>query len=248
MPALARALLVALPLALAAGTAQAQRVTGTLRDEASGQAVASATVVVINGRGWEKGRTLSDAAGAFALKLPARGAYWVRVEREGYHPAESRPFVVAAADSVALDLALAPRATMLEGVTVTATRRQNRNLAGFLNRQRFGWGRYLGPEEVARRRATRASQFLWSVPGFVFGPRGGVLYTGRGSRCAPTVVVDGFSIPPEEGVQNVDLLVSAAEIRAVEIYRVGDPAPLELRISSGGCGAIVFWTDHGLGA
>ncbi|MBM4291845.1 MAG: hypothetical protein FJ138_10695, partial [Deltaproteobacteria bacterium] len=80
--------------------AAVERVGGQVLDEVSGGPAAGASVVVYDAAGRPVNQSLSDAAGQFALSLPA-GSYAARVQR---HPTLSAPtaFEVRAGDGAAL--------------------------------------------------------------------------------------------------------------------------------------------------
>ena len=239
----------ALPLLLllaasAVPSAAAQVVRGVVRDAASGEPIAGAPVRLLNDRGYERRTVTTDASGAFSFHAPASGAYWLRAEPTGFAFVESRPFVLAREDSLDVALETGRQAIAIEGVT-GVSRRQNRNFAGFLDRQRFGWAtRYLDPEDVSRMRGARASDFLLGLaPGVVPAAEGGILFTNRGRRCTPTVIVDGFAhndVP-------IDQLVTASDVRAVELYMQPEFIPPQLSSARNGCGAVALWTHFGLG-
>ena len=88
-----RALLVAFGLALAAGTAAAQSVTGQLTDS-SNAAVAEAIVALVDSAGGEVARTGTSSSGRFRLSAAAPGTYRVRVFRIGHGVWTSPPLAL----------------------------------------------------------------------------------------------------------------------------------------------------------
>lgn len=139
----------------------------------------------------------------------------------------------------------------------------NRNLAGFLKRQSNGFGRYLGPQEIAKIRPTSAFQILAKLYGARFlpgGRSGGVLAHGFGiggkpELCNPRIYVDGEMIRdtiPSQGSRRggiaLDQNVMASSVRAVEVYRNPHQAPSEFQTGfMGDCPVVVIWTDYGFG-
>lgn len=70
--------------------------------------------------------------------------------------------------------------------------------------------------------------------------------SGRGgSRCLPTCYIDGIMI---ERVAEIDELVPAGTVHAVEIHRRASTVPpSSIRPFNNDCGAIVFWTSMSFG-
>ena len=130
---------IALALLLAAaGVAEAQRtpaqgaeapraageVRGTVVDAATGQPIRSASVEVRNAEGGLVTGALTGADGAFRIQGVRPGRYSLRVAALGHTPA-SRPGVAIGADVAdAGTIRLAASALAIEGLTVTAERRE----------------------------------------------------------------------------------------------------------------------------
>jgi hypothetical protein len=236
--------LVALLLAAGRTAAQGQSVRGTLVDEGSKQPVAGASVTLLSPQNGTRARTVTDSAGLFSLRTPGGGAYWLRIESLGHATLETRPFVLDRDSDLVLDLATRGEIATLEGVEVQATNRQNRNYATFLERQKFGWGRYLGPKEIEKRNPVYVSDLVVGmVPGLQRDVRTGlVAIAARGRYCIPSVFIDGFRSDP-----SLDSSVPASSVRAVEVYNNPSFIPTQLQASFNSCGAIALWTDSGLG-
>ncbi|MEP6619873.1 MAG: carboxypeptidase regulatory-like domain-containing protein [bacterium] len=101
---------------LAAVPARAQRVSGIVRDSASGAPLPGAVVSALTANGRSASRALTDSAGHYAFEVPA-AATLLRVARIGY-----RPTVAALPDSRAgaavMDLSVSHLATLLAPVVV----------------------------------------------------------------------------------------------------------------------------------
>lgn len=186
----------------------------------------------------------------------------IRVTRVGYRVVESVYVAVSRFAEVSLRIGLHPVPVELEGVTVEAPR--TRDHERFLQRQRRGFGKYLGPEDLAKLKAPNTPALLFQMPGaFVFPdatgrgllahPTGGTTAGGGGlggarpaAFCTPPVYVDGWRV---DATIPLDAVAPPAWVRAVEVYRDPQNAPAEFRDSSvrGACPIIVIWTKFGFG-
>jgi hypothetical protein len=127
-------------------------------------------------------------------------------------------------------------------------------LLGFYSRQRAGFGRFLGPEDIRKRPAFDATDYLRNIPRVRIRhrARGGseVLIRGASSislggdgLCRPKVVVDGnevFRGGREAAV--LDEVVTPFEISAIEVYRGPSEIPLQFGGLRSPCGLILIWT------
>jgi hypothetical protein len=252
-------------LLLTAVPARAQRVRGTITDGLSGRPVVGATVQVLNPDSSLRSMATTEKDGTFTM-APAPGLFVLRVERLGFATVLSKPLEMSRTDTLNFEIHL-PRAPIaLESLDVVA---KPFDPSGFHERQRGEWGKFIGPEEVKRMHATSVADLLTTTPGFVYVPaRGGpaTRMENRGRYCTPTVYVDGLlatrgsSTPPAfvggrspgAGVQ-LDELVAASQVRAVEVYQTGADAPPRFHAAGGGggggdCGVIVLWTLVGFGS
>jgi hypothetical protein len=264
-PTSLRAACCAAALLLAAAPARAQLVRGTITDGLSGRPVLGATVQVLNPDRSLRTSATTEKDGSFSM-APAPGLFVLRVERLGFATILSKPLEMSSTDTLNFEIHL-PRAPIaLESLDVVA---KPFDPSGFYERQIWGWGKFIGPEEVKRMHATNVADLLTTTPGFVYVPaKGGPLtrMENRGRYCAPTVYVDGLLVAKgsstpaafqggrgaREGVQ-LDELVPASQIHAVEIYQTGADAPLRFHAAGGGggggdCGVVVLWTFVGFGS
>lgn len=203
-----------------------------------------ASALLFDERGRESARALTAADGSFLLRVEERGGYWVRVEIPGFLTVESRPFFVGRGDSIDVRLATRPRVTEIEGVTVQARVRQNRNHAAFLGRQGLGWGRYLSPDELERLDPVDIAHALVGLsPGLALDTAGRLEMTGPSGRaCDPLYFVDGGRVSYDYFDQLPASLVAAAEV-----YTAPNTIPAELTGAFSQCGAVAVWTRDGLG-
>lgn len=145
---------------------------------------------------------MSDDEGDWRLDAPRPGVYYVAAKRLGYRPwmstatnlrlgAEWSPVFHLQAVPVTLDPARA-RAVAI---------RQHLELNGFFERQKGNFGRFVTPEAIDRRQASRITDLLTAIPGVqlvVSGNVGPAQIGLRGSSvtdgalCRPRVFVDGL--------------------------------------------------------
>jgi hypothetical protein len=104
------------------GAAAAQVIAGRVIDAASGAGVPRAIVTAEGGP--PSPRTLSDDDGRFVIALGEVGSYRVRVAREGYRDARTRPLTPGPRDTVAVDVRVTAVPVALRALEVTARRRR----------------------------------------------------------------------------------------------------------------------------
>jgi hypothetical protein len=255
-----RVLLFTAAATLCALPAPAQTVIGTVTDSTSGTIVPGAYVALLDQAGQTVGGTQSDSLGNFALRAPAAGSYRLRTTQLGYWVATSALIQVGATGALTIKLHLVPRPIELEGISITAAPHV-RHLAeaGFYQRQKLGFGRYITRDRIERQFAMRTSDLFRDYPGVqvvvvdqVTGEsdvimRGAAMMTG----CFPTIAVDG-SLIRRGGRRNFTgesadfvgldaVLPSPSEIEAVEIYPSAAGVPGQFAGISR-CGALLFWT------
>jgi hypothetical protein len=252
-------------LLLTATPARAQLVRGTITDGLSGRPVLGATVQVLNPDSSLRTAATTATDGTFSMS-PDPGLFVLRVERLGFATTLSKPLEMSGTDTLNFEIRLPRVPIALESLDVVA---KPFDPSGFYERKTWGFGKFIGPEEVKRMHATNVADLLTTTPGFVYVPaRGGprTRMENRGRYCAPTVYVDGFLVSKgtstpsafrvprgsKEGVQ-LDELVPASQVHAVEVYQTGADAPLRFHAAGGGggggdCGVIVLWTFVGFGS
>jgi hypothetical protein len=201
--------IVLVSLLLAAAAAQAQEIRGAIFDVSTEARLSGAVVMLLDGEGVLRETVLTDTAGTFTLRFAVSDSIRLRVERYGYRAVESVNLRLDRRDSLRLEIRMRPTAIQIPGVTATAHSNRSRNLEGFLIRQRSGYGKYLGPGEIARLRPRSTLSLLTAVPGspIISGSSGNaVLARSRDAReevgrptgtCVPTVYVDGLELDPE---------------------------------------------------
>jgi hypothetical protein len=254
-------------LLLSVASADAQLVRGTITDGLSGQPVSGATIQVLNPDSSLRAAAATRAGGAFSIKSEP-GTFLLRVDHRGFLTVWSWLLPLTTHDTLNFEIRLPRSAVALGSLDVFADPSGKLDPSGFYRRKRNAMGKFLGPEVVAKMHPTQVADVVGSSLGFYSYPDWGGPITrmeNRGRYCSPTVYLDnvlvakGTSTPngfmytrsPKAGVQ-LDLLVSAAMVRAVEIYSDPGEAPAEYHaVGAGGgtdCGVIVLWTYVGFGS
>jgi len=205
-------------------------ISGVVRG-VGGLPLSGAQVRVVGARG----TALSDERGRFELRdLPA-GTQVLEAKRIGYLLAQ-QPVELRAARQIAQDLRL-QRIVTLDSMRVLAQRSRYPEFEQ--HRRMNGFGTFLTTEEIARRVSFETSDLFRMIPGFrvsgygldakVTSSRGVTSLTGA---CSPNIVIDGM---PNQEIN----LIHPSSIGAMEVYRAGQPAPVQY---DRGCGAIVIWS------
>ena len=237
---------------VAAGpVAERAGITGQVLEATSGQPIAGARVALVNFRGLTVTTVETDAAGAFHLPVRHPGAHRLRAERVGYQRSLSPPLTVVPDDTLRVEMRMSSEALVLEPLTVVASSRRlmrDVQLAEFeYRRQRSGWGRFVGPEEIRRINPFHASDVLQRVP-FVQVSGGGLTRSvtlrqrRRFGSCVPTVYVDAHYRRIDSDF-TLDDMVAGSTIAAVEVYQDPWAAPAQYGpIGNLDCGVIMIWT------
>jgi hypothetical protein len=177
---------------------------------------------------------VTDSAGRFSVAALPAGTHMFVARHLGYEPAEAS-VELRAGRTVERDVQHT-RVISLDSVRVVAMRSQ---YPEFESNRRFNpFGRYLGPDEVERRHATKAMELLAGMPGVTTAGRDidqRALSTHAARRCAGMrVYLDGTEV---EYINDV----AASQIGAVEVYVDGAFVPSRYA-ARGSCGVVVFWS------
>lgn len=108
--------------AMAARSASAQTVTGTVVQDGTGTALEGALVQLLDEKGEQRASVLSNRAGMFVLRPPTPGRYMVTADFIGYQQVSEGPLDVEQA-SVSIVLSMAVDPVALRDVVVTARSR-----------------------------------------------------------------------------------------------------------------------------
>jgi hypothetical protein len=209
-------------------------VTGVVRG-VGGLPVGEAQVRVLGARG----SVVSDARGRFSLGDLPSGTQVLEVWRIGYLLAQ-QPVELRGGRGVVQDVQLR-RIVTLDSVRVLAQRSRYREFE--FNRKANRFGKFFTTDSIEQRHPLYTSDLFRMIPGFrvsgfgldaaVGSSRGVTSLTGD---CRLNVVIDGI---PNQEIN----LINPVDIGAMEIYRAGEPAPLQY--SQGNCGVIVIWSRRG---
>lgn len=175
--------------------------------------------------------TMTDFAGSFTLSGQRSGTQALTVRKLGYQPEEVILHVTRREPSE-VSVRLATYVPVLEAVLVQARRNAALERVGFAHRQQSGMGRYMTPEQVARRHAFTFSDLLVMMPA----ARGG----GLSDPCT-TYWVDG-----NKWFGDVEDMIAPREVGAIEVYS-GAFIPAEFQSFEGACRVVVIWTKWKLG-
>ncbi|HEX7241452.1 MAG TPA: TonB-dependent receptor [Longimicrobiaceae bacterium] len=231
-------------LLLAAAPLSAQAVRGTVLAKEGERGVAGATVQLLESRGGrEVARVVSDSAGGFEVRAPRPGRYRLAAQVAGSAPSRTDPFVVGERD-FEMDLVVTRAAVAVEGITVTARRREDPRLLGFRERSgRRGSGWFLEREDIEKRRPVRVSDLFRSAPGLVVRtfPTSGVQVVeprnAPGGRCPLLFFLDG----QRAGSFEVDT-IRPGDVEGIEVYTTGS-VPAEFNsVTGASCGVVAVWT------
>ena len=225
------------------------RLTGVVVTAVEGTPLAGAQVGIRDGP-----RVNANERGEWALVGAPLGTRMLEVRAVGYYPEHRAVDVVPGAAPIRT--ALLTMKAVLDTVEVTASR-LNENRRGFEERRRGGIGRFLTPEDVARRQPIVTSDLFRMVPGMQVerSELGDTQVTMRGifsERCTPAVYLDSHFMMGLTA-DDIDGWVKPNEIAGIEIY-VGASVPAQFNpgIGAGGlshepCGSIVIWTKPASG-
>jgi hypothetical protein len=209
--------------------------------ERSGKPVKGARVML--SAGGRAAETTND--GRFRLVgLPA-GSQTFDVRAIGFTPTRRVVDLRSSVTSEAV-LELDKGAPSLPTVHVLGAPRLER--AGFLDRQKRGFGYFVDEAWVARQSGGMAMDIIERAPGlipeYIRGTGGRtiravVMRNSGPGRCFPKLFVDGFSYAG--GWEDLRTFVHKSEIVGIEVYTSAVSVPVEFD-GHNGCGSVVVWT------
>ena len=211
-------------------TAESTR-AGSVRST-SGAAIAGARIIV---RDATEIRT--DSVGRFTLTSGWLGTRMLDVRALGYQP-RRLAVDLQAGNATPIDIILAPFSNELALVRISASQWRE----GFDGRRTKHVGLFVDEATIRARDPMMVADIVRSLPGVRLVRTGGfsdkVLLGTVRSACEPSVYVDGRL--RVEGTENLDAIVQADDVRAVEVYRYAAEVPAQF-LSPVGCGAILIW-------
>jgi hypothetical protein len=195
---------------------------------------------------------ITDAKGAFRITGLPNGTRMAEARALGYEPVRVS-VEPSRSEERTVSIVMAKRVTALEAVTVFGKQgTRMRDLTGFLDRKRRGFGRFITRQEIDQENAFSTCDLLRRVPGVrvlddatggctanVRGATSGSL-TGGPRFCEPTVYEDNIAF----GGTFAELAhsVPPQDIMGIEVYTTATEPPQ----FQGACGSIVVWTRMGL--
>jgi hypothetical protein len=209
-------------------------VSGVVRG-VGGLPLGEAQVRVVGARG----TAVSDARGRFSLGDLPSGTQVLEVRRIGYLLAQ-QPVELRSGRTVTQDVQLR-RIVTLDSIRVLAQRSRYREFE--FNRKANRFGKFFTADSIEQRHPLYTSDLFRVTPGFkVAGfALDAVVKSSRGAssisrgECSPNIVIDGM---PHQEIN----LISPSDVGAIEIYRPGEPGPIQY---NDGCGVIVIWSKRG---
>jgi hypothetical protein len=196
-------------------------------------------LVTVPGTGLE---ARTDSAGTFRLAELPSGSYTLEARAVGF--VASRTVVDILQDGQTDQLLVLDRLISIDTVMIRANRAaDDPRLEAFEQRRRSGVGIYRTPQQIAELRPFRVADILRTVAGIR------VVYdAGRDfirmrmpqSVCTPEVFIDGMRTFTDDG--DIDRILYAEDIRAVEVYTPMLPTPPELLVVGNRCGVVAILT------
>jgi hypothetical protein len=219
-------------------------ITGRVIDQADGEPVAGAEVVLDDGTL----RGITDDDGAFRLEGVPGGPHLLRTRRLGYGSRTDSLHVPARA-LLDVTVALSVEAIELDALVVTV---RSPVLAGhgFYARQEQGFGgHFIDRAEIEERRPNSVTDLFRDIPGLrvIYGGiYGGRIFVNQRATfaddgrpgCEPGVWLDGI-----RSTMNSYDLMRAEEIEGIEVYTGGRAPGKFIDI----CGTVVIWTRVPIG-
>jgi hypothetical protein len=193
-----------------------------------------------------RAHTVTNDQGEWTLPGIPLGTRRIEARALGFLPTQLAVHVRP--DASPVTLILSPLYTLLDTMTVTATRRLQDERAGFEHRRRSGTGRYLTGDEIARRRPIVLSDLLARLPGVrveLLPDMGGApvkQFLVRGNTaewCGPAIYVNGMQMRGFTA-DDLDSWARPERVVGVEVYP-GLGAPPQFQDVMTGCGSIVLW-------
>jgi hypothetical protein len=231
-------------LLLATGTVGAQgRKTGTLTGvvlDERGVPVPNVEVAITK----LARNTRTDAAGKYLLALLPSGSYDVVYRRLSYAP---MVFILEISDGDTTEASVKMNAVPQEMNTVLIEEapERSRDLGGFEQRRKAGFGHFITREQIVERDPLLLSDMVRMIPGAKLLPAGFGRSQLRFSRaqgardCPPTYFLDGVMATGF----NIDDIMPV-DVEAVEFYSGIStlPAQFAKARSTITCGTVVIWT------
>ena len=184
---------------------------------------------------------ISRTDGTFELSGVRPGSRGVNVRRLGFHPI-SQPVDVPPEGAKGVEIEMPVYVPVLETVRISARRDFFLERVGFTSRSKSTPGRFLGPEEIARRNPYYLNDLLRTIPMLrTYTVDGRQVVTGRRGECL-RYFVDGHRW--FENGDSPDQFYTGREIGAIEVYTSNSAPPQfsERERDGSSCSIVLVWT------
>ena len=215
------------------------QLNGVVVAAVGGRALAGAVVGITDGP-----QTRANERGEWMIADAPTGTRMLEIRAVGYYPERRAVNIVAGAPPV--HVALSTLKAVLDTVRIVSDQLKGPGRSGFDERRRYvGTGRFLTPEDVARRNPALTSDLFRTVPGITMerNIEGGTPITIRGmvdDFCFPAIYLNG-AFMQYLNAEDIDAFVPPNRIAGIEIYQ-GAGIPPQFQRGQTGCGSIVIWT------
>jgi hypothetical protein len=244
-----------LVLLVAATQLNAQQLTGSVRDLASGQPVRGALVALITSDAATVRSVQTDSVGLYRITAPSAAAYDVRFSRIGFTPVEIAHLVFRLDSTLNRDVFLKPLSVKLAAVSISENPIVRTTLANphkfdlFLERRARGVGFFMTHDQIEGTNTLQLQQLLQSVPGIKV-RQIGTTWQLQSQHCSgrhipgtqpddqsrlPVVFIDGHFT---KGIEQLEL-INPSQIEGLEVYQGGSQLPPEALGKA--CFAIFVW-------
>jgi hypothetical protein len=233
--------------------------------DAGGHPIPHAVLSVVG----ESLRVAADSQGRFRLAVPP-GPKLLAARALGYRPLMWSVALVSGRET-RVQVHLEGLSVVLPAMTVVGERYVPSRLAGFYQRQRIGFGKFLDSADLARHFTNSTADLLQGIPGIqmrrvdpftvaITFPRCQSVERGLSITMPANILGRDrpISAPPSASPSTVGVYVDGfrvggspgealsninpADIEAIEIYR--GPSELPAEFMSDDCAAIVIWTKY----
>ncbi|HUQ20846.1 MAG TPA: carboxypeptidase regulatory-like domain-containing protein [Gemmatimonadaceae bacterium] len=195
---------------------------------------------------------ITSSDGTFQISGARAGTRTITVRKLGFEPAQTT-VDLKQSGAVDVNLKLAKFVPILKTIEISALRNQALERNGFSARRHRGEGRFITPEEIARRVPVRVNDLLRSVPYLHFTR----LYNGKDIVSGRPTIAGGSTGCVRYYVDNVlwlntidspDEYYHPSDIGAIEVYPPNLVPGDFMAFSRTGqpCYVIVLWTASGL--
>lgn len=242
-----------------------QVVRGRVLEGGSRTPVILASVTLVDTTGTVDAQTVSDHEGAFQLTASGPGSYYMIVQALGYRPAADGILDLDDGGFVPVEFYLRPEPIELDPLLVTAEQVQRHlDNQGFYERQKTGFGHFLGPDELEETAVLDLADHLQRLPGVkkrYVGGAASIFMNSSGlgcgadcgrpeqegnppGLCTPQVYVNGARAgnpDPSAAGARIDHIVDIGSVLAIETYTRSSSAPAQYA-GLNSCGVILIWT------